>query len=463
MDKLADLEQIGEFSNYARALWNAGRTDDAWQAFEAQVEQSYSKSAQWLQVAGFMEMRGAGEFAALAYDRAVRSTDPGNNRPAALLARAKHLIWQGHFDAAVADYSAVADSVYGPDYAFQTMVSAFGQIGRREFALEAARAQGSPFKHLAPPTFDAGALGLPTDELAGRVAALASGGYFYDVTRTLTEHGRADVIDSLIRQRLARGNHSAALHLLSSSKEALVEADLFEPLLSEIVSKQAGRAERQVDILRLEQHLRKGDYARAMGIFERWNNRGSQGPPVSLHLAAKPEALDGVALGRQLRFAPSPVELSVDFHRFARPDELSQLLRQSAESNVYLNRSVELHLSDLFARGGGMAVFSLLRRRADALVHDGKLVSERTASNQLLANRADYVRALALVAAHGYAEEVAALVEALPTATATLSGTGPSYTAVGDSAVLESLEDVWSRRDGHTWLTTTQRTGAATR
>ncbi len=55
------------------------------------------------------------------------------------------------------------------------------------------------------------------------------------------------------------------------------------------------------------------------------------------------------------------------------------------------------------------------------------------------------------------------LLEALPTATASLSGTGPSYTAVGDRDVLESLEAVWGERDGHTWLTTTQKVGATVR
>jgi shikimate kinase len=55
------------------------------------------------------------------------------------------------------------------------------------------------------------------------------------------------------------------------------------------------------------------------------------------------------------------------------------------------------------------------------------------------------------------------LVEALLTAVASLLGTGPSYTAVGNRETLESLEAVWSERDGHTWLTTTQRTGATVR
>ncbi len=55
------------------------------------------------------------------------------------------------------------------------------------------------------------------------------------------------------------------------------------------------------------------------------------------------------------------------------------------------------------------------------------------------------------------------LIEALPTAIASLSGTGPSYTAIGDRNTLKSLKNVWERRDGNVWLTTTQRAGAVVR
>ncbi|CAI50082.2 shikimate kinase, archaeal-type [Natronomonas pharaonis DSM 2160] len=80
-----------------------------------------------------------------------------------------------------------------------------------------------------------------------------------------------------------------------------------------------------------------------------------------------------------------------------------------------------------------------------------------------LARDGDYERAMcvngfAFCAALGYPTDP--LVEALPAAAASLSGTGPSYTAVGDRETLESLETTWSNREGHTWLTTTQQTGA---
>ena len=53
------------------------------------------------------------------------------------------------------------------------------------------------------------------------------------------------------------------------------------------------------------------------------------------------------------------------------------------------------------------------------------------------------------------------IVEALPAAQgASLSGTGPSFTAVGDRDALESVAEQWRARPGETWLTTTQSAGA---
>jgi shikimate kinase len=83
-----------------------------------------------------------------------------------------------------------------------------------------------------------------------------------------------------------------------------------------------------------------------------------------------------------------------------------------------------------------------------------------------LAAEGDYERAMAIngfafCAALGYPTEP--IVEALPEASASLSGTGPSYTAVGDRETLTALEDAWNEREGHTWLTTTQQTGATIR
>jgi len=46
---------------------------------------------------------------------------------------------------------------------------------------------------------------------------------------------------------------------------------------------------------------------------------------------------------------------------------------------------------------------------------------------------------------------------------ASLSGTGPSYVAVGERTALESLRADWSQRDGTTWLTTTRTDGTRTR
>ncbi|NHN48761.1 shikimate kinase [Halostella sp. JP-L12] len=56
------------------------------------------------------------------------------------------------------------------------------------------------------------------------------------------------------------------------------------------------------------------------------------------------------------------------------------------------------------------------------------------------------------------------LLEALPdVAGVSLSGTGPSFTAVGDRETLEVLRETWETRPGTTWLTTTQTDGARTR
>ncbi len=74
--------------------------------------------------------------------------------------------------------------------------------------------------------------------------------------------------------------------------------------------------------------------------------------------------------------------------------------------------------------------------------------------------RAMGINGLAFCAALGYPTDP--LLEAMPAAAASLSGTGPSYTAVGDREALESLRDVWSERSGDTWLTTTHQTGART-
>jgi shikimate kinase len=71
------------------------------------------------------------------------------------------------------------------------------------------------------------------------------------------------------------------------------------------------------------------------------------------------------------------------------------------------------------------------------------------------------VNGLAFCAALGFSPDP--LVEAMDAAAGvSLSGTGPSYTAVGRRADLEAVRERWTRRDGRTWLTTTQNEGAHT-
>jgi shikimate kinase len=73
--------------------------------------------------------------------------------------------------------------------------------------------------------------------------------------------------------------------------------------------------------------------------------------------------------------------------------------------------------------------------------------------------RAMTVNGFAYCAALGFPTEP--LLEALPAAEGvSLSGTGPSYVAVGERAALEAVRDAWAEREGRTWLTETQTEGA---
>ncbi|MFB6070575.1 MAG: shikimate kinase [Halanaeroarchaeum sp.] len=93
-----------------------------------------------------------------------------------------------------------------------------------------------------------------------------------------------------------------------------------------------------------------------------------------------------------------------------------------------------------------------------------------------IAPMADLVRELALagryrtaMTVNGFAFAAALdrpadpMVEALPAAGGvSLSGTGPSYVAVGEEAALETVADAWGDRPGTTIHTTTQTEGART-
>jgi len=76
--------------------------------------------------------------------------------------------------------------------------------------------------------------------------------------------------------------------------------------------------------------------------------------------------------------------------------------------------------------------------------------------------RAMTVNGLAFAAALGFSPEP--LIEAMPhVAGVSLSGTGPSVTAVGDRDDLERVKRIWDQREGTTWVTTTQTDGTRTR
>ncbi|WP_136686930.1 shikimate kinase [Halorhabdus amylolytica] len=75
--------------------------------------------------------------------------------------------------------------------------------------------------------------------------------------------------------------------------------------------------------------------------------------------------------------------------------------------------------------------------------------------------RAMTVNGLAFAAALGFSTDP--MVEAMPYVEGvSLSGTGPSVTAVGNREDLERVRATWEQREGQTWMTTTQRDGART-
>jgi shikimate kinase len=103
---------------------------------------------------------------------------------------------------------------------------------------------------------------------------------------------------------------------------------------------------------------------------------------------------------------------------------------------------------------------------ADADVERCRKIAPMARLVEDLALDGDYQRAmtvngLAFCAALGF--ETEPLVEAMSQVDGvSLSGTGPSFTAVGDRRALEQVREYWDRRDGHTLLTTTQTEGTQT-
>ncbi|MFC4550981.1 MULTISPECIES: shikimate kinase [Halorussus] len=71
------------------------------------------------------------------------------------------------------------------------------------------------------------------------------------------------------------------------------------------------------------------------------------------------------------------------------------------------------------------------------------------------------VNGFAFCAALGFPADL--MVEALPDVRGvSLSGTGPSFVAVGDPDALAAVETRWNEREGTTWLTTTRNDGTRT-
>jgi shikimate kinase len=98
--------------------------------------------------------------------------------------------------------------------------------------------------------------------------------------------------------------------------------------------------------------------------------------------------------------------------------------------------------------------------RCEQIAPMADLVADLAMSEEY--GRAMTVNGLAFCAALGFPTDP--LVTAMTHVDGvSLSGTGPSVTAVGDRTALEQVRTIWSTYDGNTWLTTTQTEGAQRR
>ena len=98
-------------------------------------------------------------------------------------------------------------------------------------------------------------------------------------------------------------------------------------------------------------------------------------------------------------------------------------------------------------------------RRCQQIAPMARLVEDLALSSDY--QRAMTVNGFAFCAALGFDPEP--LIEALRQVEGvSLSGTGPSFTAVGSRPALEQVREYWSEREGRTWLTTTETEGAHT-
>jgi shikimate kinase len=85
-----------------------------------------------------------------------------------------------------------------------------------------------------------------------------------------------------------------------------------------------------------------------------------------------------------------------------------------------------------------------------------RVVADRALAGEY--ERAMTTNGFAYCAALGYSSEP--MVEALAHVRGvSLSGTGPSTVAVGETEDLEAVREIWENREGRTWLTTTQKRG----
>ncbi|QGN06802.1 shikimate kinase [Halorhabdus sp. CBA1104] len=97
--------------------------------------------------------------------------------------------------------------------------------------------------------------------------------------------------------------------------------------------------------------------------------------------------------------------------------------------------------------------------RCQQIAPMAELVAEMAMEGEY--GRAMTVNGLAFAAALGFSPDP--LLEAMAHVEGvSLSGTGPSVTAIGNREDLERVRESWAQREGRTWFTTTQNTGATT-
>jgi tetratricopeptide (TPR) repeat protein len=409
LERVVDVDANLDPISYGHALWYQGRFDEAWRQFDEHLGgRDEGDAYRWLNVGRFLETRGGDKYAATAYDRAVRGTY-SHHKNAALVARGRFLLRKGHIEAAVQDYLA-AHKAHPNQHVFNEMLSDFDSVGHRHTALEAARADGSPFEKLAEAMLDSQLGDAPGEELAREVwSQIGSGINLFEAARTLRRAGRGDALGEFIEIAIDDGNVDAAVKLATEFEDVLVEHEELAPLLEELSRRRYEAHSTEIDNLMLRAHLRRGDYERAQAFIEAGSSK--RPPDVQTLLALRFDGRFPSRVPRGSRrdaWTESATAAPVDLLRLGGARGLSAVEAFRGMPSAAPYRSPQVRVSALLHREGSADVFALLRSAAEALA-DGEGVTTgpiRTAPA--------LVRGLQVMVAAGYADEVAALLDEFP-------------------------------------------------